>query len=142
MNKLRLDNGLSHTLMSVDWERTSHGDIVALRGVIASAAQHLKAEKYVKRILSMYHAQLHEPQLAKDVKPMVRGPYGAATINLIESARLSSRKPFRMPGERETALKTIVDKYLDRGWIRPSKNEWATQAFVLPKPKAQDGTKQ
>ena len=90
----------------------------------------------------MYHAQLHEPQLARDVNPRVTGPYGVATIDLIESARPSSRKPFRMPGERETALKTIVDKYLDRGWIRPSKSEWATQAFVVPKPTAQDGTKQ
>ena len=64
MNKLKLDNGLPHTLMSVDWECPSHGDMVALRGVIASAAQHPQAEKYVERILSMYHAQLHEPQLA------------------------------------------------------------------------------
>ena len=48
MNKLRLDNGLPHTLMSVDWECPSHGDMVTLRGVIASAAQHTEAKKYVK----------------------------------------------------------------------------------------------
>jgi len=74
--------------------------------------------------------------------PRVRGPYGVATIELIDNARPASRKPFRMPGERESALKTIVDKYLERGWIRPSRSEWATKAFVVPKPAAADGLKQ
>ena len=62
MDKLRLDNGLHHTLMSVDWECPLYGDMVALKGVIASAAPHSQAERFVERILSMYHAQLHEPQ--------------------------------------------------------------------------------
>ena len=45
-------------------------------------------------------------------------------------------------GLRETALKEIIDKYLERGWIRPSKSEWAAQAFVVPKPDTPNHQKQ
>ena len=63
-------------------------------------------------------------------------------IELIDHARPSARKPFRMPEEKETALRAMVDKYLDRGWIRPSRSEWAAQAFIVPKPASADGKKQ
>ena len=36
-------------------------------------------------------------------------------------------------------MRLIVEKYLERGWIRPSKSEWAAQAFVVPKPPKPDG---
>ena len=51
-------------------------------------------------------------------------------------------KAFRKLGEREVALREIISKYLQRGWIRPSKSEWASQPFVVPKPASADGKKQ
>ena len=122
-----------------DPQEHDHGQ---LRGVIASASQHEKASHLVERVMTLYHEQLHEPKLAREVDPDLRGPHGVATIDLIDGARPMARKPFRMPGERESALKIIVDKYISRGWIRPSKSEWAAQAFVVPKPTSPDGTKQ
>ena len=89
-----------------------------------------------------FHDELHSPKLARDVDPAVRGPFGVAKIELKESGRPLARKPFRTLGLREAALKEIIDKYLARGWIRPSKSEWAAQAFVVPKPDTPDHQKQ
>ena len=129
-------------LLQVDWENPSEDDLIALRSVIASTTQHAEAGPWVERILRRFHGELHEPQLAKDVDPLVRGPYGVVQIDLKESARPLARKPFRMHPEREDALKEFVDKYLERGWIRPSRSEWAAQAFMVPKPPTPEGKKQ
>jgi hypothetical protein len=107
-------------LRSVDWECPSLDDITLIRSVIASTSQHPQAQLWVDKILRLYHSELHEPQLAKDVDPVVRGPFGIAKIELKESARPMARKPFRL-GDREAPLRSIIDKYLERGWIRPSR---------------------
>ena len=104
--------------------------------------QHPAADTWVQLIQRSYYSELHEPKLVRDVDPALRGPYGVAVIELKPSARPLARKPFRMLGIREEALRVFIDKYLERGWIQPSKSEWAAQAFVVPKPAAADGTKQ
>jgi hypothetical protein len=38
-----------------------------------------------------------------------------------------------MMGEREAALKTIIEEYVDRGWLEPSFSEWGSPCFVVPK---------
>ena len=73
--------------------------------------------------------------------PEVRGPYGVAKIELKENARPLARKPFRL-GDREGPLREFITKFLERGWIQPSRSEWAAQAFIVPKPALADGTKQ
>ena len=72
----------------------------------------------------------------------LRGPFGTAKIELKDSARPQACKPFRTLGIKEDALREFVNKYLQRGWIRPSKSEWAAQAFVVPKPDTPDHKKQ
>ena len=95
----------------------------------------------VDEIERLFHAELHVPKLARDVDPEVRGPHGVARIELIDDARPCAKKPFRTLGEREAALRAIIDKYVDRGWIQPSRSEWAAQAFIVPKPMKPDGSK-
>ena len=87
-------------LPPVDWECPCEEELAEVRGVIASATQHQDAATVVERVMALYHDQLHEPKLARDVDPAVRGPHGTAVIELIDGARPSARKPFRMPGER------------------------------------------
>ena len=36
----------------------------------------------------------------------------------------------------------MIAKFIDRGWVVPSKSEWTSQAFVLPKPATKNGEKQ
>ena len=85
------------SMPQLDWECPTQEELVQLRGVIASATQHPHASTMVERIMAVYHEQLQEPKLAKDVDPELRGPHGIAMIELIDGARPSSRKPFRMP---------------------------------------------
>ena len=87
-------------LLDVDWEFPSENDIARIRSVIASTMQHPQADKWVQRIQRTYYSELHEPKLARDVDPMLRGPYGVAVIELKLSARPLARKPFRMLGVR------------------------------------------
>jgi hypothetical protein len=35
----------------------------------------------------------------------------------------------------------MIEKLISRGWIVPSKSEWTSQAFVVPKPLGADGIK-
>ena len=48
---------------------------------------------------------------------------------------------FRCSGEREDALREMIEKFISRGWIIPSKSEWTSQAFVVPKPADASGQK-
>jgi len=106
----------------------------ALYGVIASADPCATATQRIAEITRDYGDVLNTPQLARDVNPSTRGPYGVAKIVLKDGARPSRKPPFRMIGEREDAMKVFVDKFLARGWITPTKSEWAAQAFVVSKP--------
>ena len=106
----------------------------ALFGVIASADPCSKAALLIEQLTKEYADVLSKPKLAKDVNPALRGPYGVAKIILKDGARPTRKSPFRMIGEREEAMRVFVDKYLARGWITPTKSEWAAQAFVVPKP--------
>ena len=130
-----------HRLMDAEWDGLTDDDFSTLRSVIASAKQHPDASSLVDEIQQLFHSELHEPKLARDVDPLVRGPHGVAHIELHDGAVPCAKKPFRTLGEREAALQGIIDKYLARGWIVPSKSEWASQAFVVPKPTKADGSK-
>ena len=44
--------------------------------------------------------------------------------------------------EREVALNLLIEKLISRGWIVPSKSEWTSQAFLVPKPPDATGIKQ
>ena len=65
--------------------------------------------------------------------PPVRGPFGLAHINLVPGATPKRHRSFKMVGEREEALKTIIKEYIDRGWLEPSFSDWGSPCFVVPK---------
>jgi len=136
-----VDPPLPGQLRGLDWESLSKPELVRIASVIASTSQNPQATTFVNKILRQFDSELHVPKLARDVNPANRGFYGKATIEPKDNARPMVRKPFRTLGEREEALRGIIDNYLDRGWIRPSQSEWAAQAFVVPKPESADHQK-
>ena len=71
----------------------------------------------------------------------VRGPWGLASIELKPGAVARKKRPFRMPPERESALRTLLDKFESNGWIEPSTSDWSAQAFLVPKPADKSGVK-
>ena len=81
-----------------------------IRSVIASPVQHPEADDLIREIHERFDDELHHPKLARDVDPNLRGPYGVAQIVLKEDAKPCNKRPFRTLGEREEALKEIIDK--------------------------------
>ena len=43
------------------------------------------------------------------------------------------KTPYRMSQVQKMALHEELQKFLQKGWIRPSKSPWATVALVVPK---------
>ena len=59
-----------------------------------------------------------------------------------EGAKQLHEKFFRCSGERELALNTMIEKLISRGWVVPSRSDWTSEAFVMPKPNNAKGEKQ
>jgi hypothetical protein len=84
------------------------------------------------------HADFDGTALRTDLipDPPVRGRYGYAFIPLQENAVPERQKPFQLYGERQEALRKIVDEWIEKKFIeRPTKGgvEWLSQAFPVPK---------
>ena len=70
-------------------------------------------------------------KLPKD--PPIRGPFGLAKIELVPRASPRRHRSFKMTGEREEALKQILEEYCAMGWLEPSFSDWGSPCFVVPK---------
>lgn len=55
------------------------------------------------------------------------------TITLLPNAKPYRGRPYRLSPVELRALRKILDKYLERNWIRPSQSEWAAPAYLRPK---------
>ena len=54
-------------------------------------------------------------------------------IRLRDGAKLYQKAPYRLSPEQVQVLHAELKEFKDRGWIQPSKSEWATVAVVVPK---------
>ena len=94
----------------------------------------LAIEKAKRLLLAEFSHDVLSGKLPKD--PPVRGPFGMAKIELIPGAMPKRHRSFKMVGEREEALKLILEDYVKRGWLEPSYSEWGSPCFVVPKKQA------
>jgi len=117
-------------------------DTVFVSGVIESASPHPKAAQLEQILREKFDDVMEHPIYAKDIDPRIRGPFGVCKIELKDGAKPMHKKFFRCSGEREEALNEMIKKLISRGWIVPSKSEWTSQAFVVPKPADASGKKQ
>ena len=81
---------------------------------IESGAEHPDAADIIEGLKEKYNDVLFRQQLARDVDPEIRGPYGVATIELKDGAVPHKKRPFRMQAEREDALRKVIGKGMDR----------------------------
>jgi hypothetical protein len=84
-----------------------------------------------KTLLDEFMKDVLSGKLPKE--PPVRGPFGMAKIELIPGAVPKRQRSFKMTGEREEALKKILEEYCELGWLEPSFSEWGSPCFVVPK---------
>jgi len=130
-----------HSIIHSNLNPTSH-ETRRVSGVIESAQPHPKAITLESELRKKYEHVMEHPVYAKDIDPKIRGPFGVCKIELKEGAKPMHKKFFRCSGEREEALNKMIQKLISRGWIVPSKSEWTSQAFVVPKPADASGNKQ
>ena len=65
--------------------------------------------------------------------PTVRGPFGEATIPLIQGYRTEHHRGFLLKGGRKQAMVMTLKEFIERRWIDPCSSEWACPCFVVPK---------
>ena len=83
--------------------------------------------------MKKYKDVLHEITLAKDVDPVLRGPFGVARMELQEGAVPLKRETCITLGEKEEAIRALDQNLLHKGWIEPSHSECGSQAFLVTK---------
>ena len=106
----------------------------SVKAVVESGGVTPEASHFEQKLRQEYKDVLEEAVSAVQIDPLLRGPFGIARIELKEGAKPIRRKCFRCSGEREAAMERFVDKLIKKGWIVPSHSDWATQAFLVPKP--------
>ena len=103
-----------------------------IRSVIKAESGDLpdQAQRLLDQILHDYKdSSLSEKTVPN---PPVRGPYGDCTFTIIHDTPKKQR-PFHLIGEREDALRDLIQEFIDRGWVEPSNSKWCSPAFTVPK---------
>ena len=78
------------------------------------------AQRLLDKILHDYKDwSLSEKTVAN---PPVCGPYGDCTFSIIHNTPKKQR-PFPLIGEREDALRDLIQEFIDRGWVEPSNSK-------------------
>ena len=62
-----------------------------------------------------------------------RGRFGTARIKLKPNPKIFRHREYQLQGDRAEAMKKLLAKFIERGWIEPSDSEWASPAFIVPK---------
>ena len=80
------------------------------------------------------------PTWLSDMTDVFREPIGVLrdrrlehSIQVREGTRPYQKAPYRLLPEQTEVLHKELKEFKDKGWIRPSRSEWATVALVVPK---------
>ena len=85
-------------------------------------------EEYLPDYLEDYRDVFDDPQLPEMERPSVEH-----RLRLREPVDPIRKVPYRMAPLQKEALREELQKFLKKGWIRPSYSPWATVALVVPK---------
>ena len=121
-------------------EEKSHSDpeeaYTAVRSVVSipkqaaeEAQENLKVAELKERLINAY------PRLFSRVankNPPDRGRFGTARIKLKPSPKIYRFRRYQLQGDRAEAMKKLLARFIERGWIKPSDSEWAAQPFSCP----------
>ena len=130
------DNGISdeEKLDSEPEEAyTAVRSVVSIPKQAAEEAQEKpKVAELKERLINVY------PRLFSGVatkKPPDRGRFGTARIKLKPNPQIYRQREYQLQSDRAEAMKKLLAEFIERGWIEPSDDEWASPAFIVPKKK-------
>ena len=105
--------------------------IVSIPKQAAEEAQdNPKVAELKERLINAY------PRLFSGVanrNPPDCGKFGTARIKLKPNPKIYRHREYQLQGDRAGAMKKLLAKFIERGWIEPSDSEWASPAFIRPK---------
>ena len=110
---------------------TAVRSVVSIPKQAAEEAQdNPKVAEPKERLINAY------PRLSSGVankNPPDRGRFGTARIKLKPNPKIYRHREYQLQGDRAEAMKRLLAEFIERGWIEPSDNEWASPAFIVPK---------
>ena len=62
-----------------------------------------------------------------------RGESGTPKIKLEPNPKYYRHREYQLQGEQAEAMKKLLIKFIEPGWLEPSFSEWASPAFIVPK---------
>ena len=109
-----------------------------IHSVIESDFTDPRCKEYREKLIQEFE-DVFTFKLPSSVDPLDRGPPDISIhkISMKPDARPKKVPPFRALGLREAAMRALVQKFQDRGMLRPvpdGNSAWASRAFVVPKP--------
>ena len=100
------------------------------RQMAEEAKENPKVAELKDRLIEAY------PRLFSAVankNPPDRGEFDTAKIKLKPNPKIYGHREYKLQGERAEAMKKLLMKFIESGWIEPSDSEWASPAFIVPK---------
>ena len=89
-----------------------------------------KVAELKERLITAY------PRLFSGVankNPPDRRGFRTARITLKPNPKIYRHREYQLQGDRDEAMKKLLDKFIERDWIKPSDSQWASPAFIVPK---------
>jgi hypothetical protein len=106
---------------------------VQVSNAIESSSKHPKCQQLGSELRKRYDGVMEHSVYARGIASTIRGPFGIDRIELKDCAEPMHKLFFRCSGERETALRSMIEKLISRGWVIFSKSEWTSQAVIVTK---------
>ena len=94
------------------------------------AQENPKVAELKERLINAY------PRLFSGVanrNPPDRGRFGTARIKLKPNPKIYRHPEYQLQGDQAEAMKKLLAKFIERGWIEPSDSECASAAFIEPR---------
>ena len=108
-----------------------------MRSVVSIPKQAAEEAQENPKVAEMKESLINAyPRLFSGVtnkNPPDRGRFGTARIRLKPNPKIYRHREYQLQGDRAEAMKKLLAEFIERGWIKPSDSEWASQAFIVPK---------
>ena len=101
-----------------------------LKQASEEAQENPKVAELKERLINAYPRLF--PGIANK-NPPDRGRFGTARIKLKPNPKIYRHREYQLQGDQAEAMKKLLAKFIERGWIEPSDSEWASPAFIVPK---------
>ena len=127
----REDDGRESWVLNSGTPESGYGVVRSVVKVLREARSLTDHPKYKAKMDEIF--KIYEDVLIGKpcTNPTVRGPFGEATIPLIQRYRTERHRSFLMKGGGVQAMVKTMTEFMERGWMDQCSSEWACPCFVV-----------